>query len=394
MAEEKTIKSDWLRLNNKIINLNKWVDFDQSLHDEEVFQEALRLERKRSERSGRPFLLMLIDIKKSIQSKSGKIAFRKMVSQLIKTHSRETDIKGWHTHKSVIGIIFTETGDHDKDFIMEAITRRARNSLFYIVESKYLHEMKLSLQWFPNESNREENNYEPNPLFYPDVIEKTFHKVVPLFIKRIIDITGSIMAFIVFSPLFLIIPILIKMTSKGPVFFKQERLGLFGKKFTFLKFRTMYLDCDDSLHREYIKNLIANGNNENGENRNGNKPGENGLYKIRSDPRVTLIGKFLRKTSLDELPQFINVLKGDMSLVGPRPPIPYECDEYKIWHMRRVIEVKPGITGLWQVEGRSSTCFDEMVRLDLKYLREWSLWLDIMIILKTPWAVLSSKGAY
>ncbi|MBT8490933.1 MAG: exopolysaccharide biosynthesis polyprenyl glycosylphosphotransferase [Deltaproteobacteria bacterium] len=249
--------------------------------------------------------------------------------------------------------------------------------------------MEFSLQWFPDDKS--EKDYQPNPLFYPDVIEKAVHKVFALFCKRIFDIIGSLVGLVIFSPLFLIIPILIKLSSKGPVFFRQERLGLFGKKFTFLKFRSMRVDNDDDIHREYIKQLITA---DNGRTSGSEAAKPNGVYKIQSDPRVTFIGKFLRKTSLDELPQFINVLKGEMSLVGPRPPIPYECDEYKLWHMRRVIEVKPGITGLWQVEGRSSTNFDEMVRLDLKYIREWSLWLDIELLLKTPWVVLTGKGAY
>ncbi|MBN2515745.1 MAG: exopolysaccharide biosynthesis polyprenyl glycosylphosphotransferase [Deltaproteobacteria bacterium] len=249
--------------------------------------------------------------------------------------------------------------------------------------------MEFSLQWFPDDKS--EKDYQPNPLFYPDIIEKAVHKVFSLFFKRVVDIIGSLAGLIIFSPLFLIIPILIKLSSQGPVFFRQERLGLFGKKFTFLKFRSMRVDNNDEIHRKYIKKLITD---DNGRNAGSDAAESNGVYKIQSDPRVTLIGKFLRKTSLDELPQFINVLKGEMSLVGPRPPIPYEYDEYKLWHMRRVIEVKPGITGLWQVEGRSSTNFDEMVRLDLHYIREWSLWLDIKILLKTPWVVIAGKGAY
>jgi lipopolysaccharide/colanic/teichoic acid biosynthesis glycosyltransferase len=121
---------------------------------------------------------------------------------------------------------------------------------------------------------------------------------------------------------------------------------------------------------------------------------EEPTYKITNDPRSTSLGRFLRKTSLDELPQFFNVLKGDMSLVGPRPPIPYECNAYRRWHCNRVLEMKPGITGLWQVSGRSSTTFDEMVRLDLAYIRNWSLWLDLKIILKTFWTMILTKGGH
>lgn len=377
-----------LRVKNNVIKFSDWVDLDHSFYDERIFQEVLRIERKRSERSGRPFLLMLIDIRNIVHSRNGKAIFREIISQL-NVHTRETDIKGWYAHKSVIGIIFTEVGEHDRDFIIDRTTQRVRNCLFFIMESRYFHDMEFSLQWFPDDKS--EKDYQPNPLFYPDIIEKAVHKVFSLFFKRVVDIIGSLAGLIIFSPLFLIIPILIKLSSQGPVFFRQERLGLFGKKFTFLKFRSMRVDNNDEIHRKYIKKLITD---DNGRNAGSDAAESNGVYKIQSDPRVTLIGKFLRKTSLDELPQFINVLKGEMSLVGPRPPIPYEYDEYKLWHMRRVIEVKPGITGLWQVEGRSSTNFDEMVRLDLHYIREWSLWLDIKILLKTPWVVIAGKGAY
>jgi lipopolysaccharide/colanic/teichoic acid biosynthesis glycosyltransferase len=151
----------------------------------------------------------------------------------------------------------------------------------------------------------------------------------------------------------------------------------------------MYVDNDHSVHREFVTKLIA----EEGvaEPQSGNRKS---VYKLTNDKRVTTIGKFLRRTSLDELPQLINVLKGDMSLVGPRPPIPYELAAYQVWHRRRVLEVKPGITGLWQVTGRSRVKFDEMVRLDLRYATTWTPWLDLMILLRTPVAVIKGSGAY
>jgi len=144
---------------------------------------------------------------------------------------------------------------------------------------------------------------------------------------------------------------------------------------------------DHSVHRDYVKRMIA-GNAER-ISRNGS---DEGVYKLVDDPRITRLGRFLRRTSLDELPQFFNVLKGDMSLVGPRPPIPYEVAAYQTWHRRRVLQVKPGITGLWQVMGRNRVSFDEMVRLDLQYANFWSLWLDFKILMRTPAAVV--KGAY
>jgi len=211
------------------------------------------------------------------------------------------------------------------------------------------------------------------------------------FLKRSIDIAGSIFGLILFSPFFLIISILIKATSEGPVFFRQQRVGPFGKTFTFLKFRSMYVNNDDAIHREYIAKLIE-GNKQCKQKGEGDTDAP--VFKIKNDPRITPVGGFLRKTSLDELPQFINVLKGDMSLVGPRPPIPYEFEKYDIWHRERLLKMKPGITGLWQVMGRSSTNFDDMVRLDVKYLRNWSLWRDLVIIFKTPWVMVKGKGAY
>jgi lipopolysaccharide/colanic/teichoic acid biosynthesis glycosyltransferase len=177
-------------------------------------------------------------------------------------------------------------------------------------------------------------------------------------------------------------------TSPGPVIFRQVRVGKRGVPFIFYKFRSMYCTADDRVHREYVAKLI-NGDLDEINQGEPAKP----LYKMQDDPRITRIGRLLRKTSMDELPQLFNVLKGDMSLVGPRPPLPYEAEKYQSWHLRRVLEIKPGITGLWQVNGRSKTSFDDMVRLDLRYLRTCSLPLDVAILLKTVKVVLQGHGA-
>jgi lipopolysaccharide/colanic/teichoic acid biosynthesis glycosyltransferase len=223
---------------------------------------------------------------------------------------------------------------------------------------------------------------------YPDLSRGIAGRGGPFF-KRSIDIVGSVICIFLFLPFFLIIPVLIKMTSRGSIFFRQERTGMFGRQFTFFKFRTMHVEGMESIHKEYVKNFIKRGSGTDNKQEVKKK-----LYKMENDPRVTPIGNFLRKTSLDEIPQFFNVLKGDMSLVGPRPPIFYELEHYDTWHRQRILHVKPGITGIWQVEGRSLVDFDDMVRMDLKYVREWSILLDIKILLKTPMAVLSLKGAY
>jgi exopolysaccharide biosynthesis polyprenyl glycosylphosphotransferase len=205
-------------------------------------------------------------------------------------------------------------------------------------------------------------------------------------VKRTVDILGSATLLLFLSPVFLFLATLIKMKSPGPVFFRQTRIGQNAKPFTMLKFRSMRVNADTAVHQAYvtqfIKSAVAVA-----------EAGADRVFKIAADARVTPLGHILRKTSLDELPQLWNVLRGDMSLVGPRPPLPYEVEQYQPWHHRRVLEAKPGITGLWQVTGRSRTTFDEMVRLDLRYAKTRSLWTDIKILLATPRAVIDGKGA-
>jgi lipopolysaccharide/colanic/teichoic acid biosynthesis glycosyltransferase len=197
--------------------------------------------------------------------------------------------------------------------------------------------------------------------------------------KRFLDVLGSVSSLVLLSPLIAVVALLIKLTSKGPILYCQERIGFMGRPFTILKFRTMKTNSDPAIHRKYVQSLICGKATVNG-----------GLYKLASDHRITKVGSFLRKTSLDELPQLINVLKGDMSLVGPRPPIPYEVEFYEPWHHGRLF-VKPGITGLWQVRGRNKTTFREMVLLDLHYIASFSLWMDLQILMKTPLALISGR---
>jgi lipopolysaccharide/colanic/teichoic acid biosynthesis glycosyltransferase len=224
---------------------------------------------------------------------------------------------------------------------------------------------------------------------YPDLFGYDKSRRSLLGIKRAMDIMGSGLMLVFSAPLLLAIAAVIKSSSAGPVLFRQKRVGQYGQQFTFLKFRSMHVNNDHNVHKEFITEFITS--QARGEMLNAN--GER-IYKLANDTRITRVGKFLRKTSLDELPQFLNVLKGEMSLVGPRPPIPYELAAYQTWHRRRVLEVKPGITGLWQVTGRSRVKFDEMVRLDLRYASSWSPWLDAKILMRTPMAVIKGTGAY
>jgi len=198
---------------------------------------------------------------------------------------------------------------------------------------------------------------------------------IMLLCRRIFDIAGSLFLIMLFSPLFAVIMLLIQVDSPGPAIFRQIRCGLNGRKFVFLKFRSMFA------RTEIKKSDLAEHNLMNGP-----------VFKMKNDPRVTRVGRFLRKTSLDELPQLINVLRGDMSFVGPRPPLPEEVEQYQGWQRRR-LSMRPGITGLWQVSGRNLIDFDQWMKLDLEYIDNWSLWLDFKILLKTIPVVLLGKGA-
>ncbi|HKC66489.1 MAG TPA: sugar transferase [Pyrinomonadaceae bacterium] len=206
-------------------------------------------------------------------------------------------------------------------------------------------------------------------------------------VKRASDIIIASGALAILSPLWLLIALVIKLDSRGPIFYKQERVGMDGRIFLFYKFRTMRVDANDEAHREYQRKYIA------GRAEAMLVEGERPAYKLVTDPRITRIGRWLRRLSFDELPQLLNVLRGDMSVVGPRPPIPYEVEAYALWHRKR-LDMKPGLTGLWQVSGRNRLPFDEMVRLDLFYIENWSLLLDLKIILRTLPVMLRGDDAY
>jgi len=206
-------------------------------------------------------------------------------------------------------------------------------------------------------------------------------------VKRTTDLIIAVLAIVLLSPIWLIIALLIKLDSPGPVFYKQERVGMDGRIFLFYKFRTMRTAADDRAHREYQRRYIAGLPDT-----NLGDP-ERPVYKLHADPRITRVGRVLRRASLDELPQLFNVLRGDMSVVGPRPPIPYEVEAYELWHRKR-LDMKPGMTGLWQVSGRNRLPFDEMVRLDLYYIENWSPWLDLKIVLQTLPVMLRGDDAY
>lgn len=363
---------------------------NMGFNNEEVFVEMLSRERYRSQRTNTPFILMLIELKRIMHLRSAREHIRTIAS-VLKNNSRDTDIRGWYRDSSTMGVVFVGIEEKDIPFAKDVISGKMEQKLKASLGVEKLGMLEISYHIFPEKYDIDNPDDSLEPELYPDITKTTVLKMTDSLLKRSVDLAGSIFGLILFSPLFLVISILIKATSEGPVFFRQQRVGPFGRTFTFLKFRSMYVNNNDAIHREYVAKLIE-GNRDCEQNGEGctNAP----VFKIKNDPRITPVGRFLRKTSLDELPQFINVLKGDMSLVGPRPPIPYEIEKYDIWHRERILRMKPGITGLWQVIGRSSTNFDDMVRLDVKYLRNWSLWRDFKIIVMTPLVMLKGKGAY
>jgi lipopolysaccharide/colanic/teichoic acid biosynthesis glycosyltransferase len=356
----------------------------ETVIDESGFLHLIRVERKRCERSGRPFLLALImsdDMRSELHEEISQ-----NIAAAIRATVRETDFLGWYEDRRTLGILFTEIGQADGS-VFRVITDKILLALHRSLDEEQFRRVRLTCRIFPHQAANELDNPE-NEMFYPDRSEQREEQFGVRLLKRAIDVSGSVLALVILSPVLACLALAIKADSKGPVFYRQKRVGMFGKTFFLWKLRSMYVENDPRIHQEYVARLIA------GAEGLQQSPGQATAYKLTNDPRVTVLGRFIRRTSLDELPQFVNILRGDMSLVGPRPPLPYEYERYRTWHKGRAVEVKPGLTGLWQVKGRSKTTFDEMVRMDLNYIKIWSIWLDLKILLQTPGAVLSGDGAY
>ncbi len=353
---------------------------------EETFHRMIALERKRSERSQRPFVLLLIDAGRNQRGdKQGRVLLD-MLSALQEA-TRETDVTGWYTTNSVVGVMFTEIA-LDNNAVLSTILSRIGAVVRDRLDTDQFSRIKFSFHVFPDDWDSQNPERPSNPTLYPDLEKRQKSNRLGRATKRLIDVLGSLSLLAMLSPVFFIIAAAIKLTSRGPVLFQQKRVGEHGTPFTFLKFRSMYTNNDASAHKEYVRRLIAGQAEKKSANGNGG-----GVFKLTNDPRITPVGRILRRSSLDELPQLVNVLRGEMSLVGPRPPVPYEVEAYATWHRRRLLEAKPGITGLWQVYGRSRVEFDDMVRMDLRYARDCSPLLDLKILLQTPRAVMNGDGA-
>jgi len=353
--------------------------------NEELFRTVLSRERKRADRSNQPLVLMLVDVNDGLGADSWSIG--QAAIEALAAATRETDVLGWFERRAVIGVILPEIRVSDLANTCEGLDTRVHRQLADRLGAEAVDKLSIRLHVYPEPKLAgEEGLWRVNPLLYPERRSRWERRTIDDAIKRGLDVVGSLTLLVMLSPLLLLVAAMVRLSSRGPVFFRQVRIGQMMKPFMMLKFRTMYMNADHRPHHEFVSRFIkASGQVQ--------EPGNNRFFKLTNDPRVTPVGRVLRKTSFDELPQLWNVLRGGMSLVGPRPPLPYELEQYKPWHRRRVLEAKPGITGLWQVAGRSRTTFDEMVRLDLRYARTRSLWNDLKILMATPAAVISGKGA-
>jgi lipopolysaccharide/colanic/teichoic acid biosynthesis glycosyltransferase len=355
------------------------------IFDEELFRDTVTRERKRTNRSGLAMVMLLIGVQDSRCENT--LALFAGIANALSAIKSDIDILGWFERQSIMGLIVPEIDTANLANTCERLESEFLEEITNWFEGDLTERLSIRLRVYPEPQQLgEEEPQTVDPFLYPELHTQQDRIATFQVLKRGIDILGSLALLIILSPLLLAIAALVKLSSRGPVLFRQLRIGQMLKPFMICKFRTMYANADHGIHHNYVSWFITSSGK-------GQEQDKNKIFKLTNDPRITPIGHFLRKTSLDELPQLWNVLRGEMSLVGPRPPLWYEVQQYKPWHRHRVMEAKPGITGLWQVTGRSRTTFDEMVRLDLRYARGRSLWADIKILLATPAAVIRGKGA-
>ena len=361
------------------------VETFQHAFDEDLFRDTVTRERRRADRSGLAMAMLLVGVQDSRHENTPALFAR--IARALAAIRSDIDILGWFERESILGLIVPELDRANLAGVCEQLESEFRKEITNQFEGDLTERLTIRLCVYPEPQQSGEKDFQSvDPFLYPEVPERREKAVIFRVLKRSMDIFGSLALLLILSPLLLAIAGLIKISSRGPVFFHQVRIGHMLKPFMMSKFRTMTADADHTIHHHYVSWFINSSDK-------GHEQDKHTTFKLTNDPRITPIGHFLRKTSLDELPQLWNVLKGEMSLVGPRPPLWYELKQYKPWHRHRVLDSMPGLTGLWQVTGRSRTTFDEMVRLDLRYAREQSLWGDIKILLATPAAVIKGKGA-
>lgn len=355
------------------------------IHSSDAFRAILERERARAERTGQIFSLAIF---RANNGNGADPAFLEHLGIVLVKKVRMSDEIGWYDG-NCIGTMLPGTSAEGAWQFVDTIKKRIGDMGPSLDCSVYSY----PFSWINSDVRREASKENQTPsadelsanvkrnstLMLPgsgksvEPLEILFARPIP-FWKQLLDVFGGVLLLTLLSPVFLLVTLVIKIVSPGPVFYRQERIGYMGKTFTFWKFRTMHVNNDETGHKQYLSQLIQ-----------GDAP----MKKLDDgrDNRIIPFGKFLRSSCLDELPQLINVLVGDMSLVGPRPCLPYEAEKYLQWHARR-FDIVPGMTGLWQVSGKNRLTFKEMIRLDIRYSREMSPWLDAKILLLTGPAIL------
>jgi len=375
--------------------------------DRNSFQRLLEHERRRSRRNNQPLNAVGLRYGAPGAAPSGAEADQsawKRILEEVAHHLRDTDLRHFDGHE--ITVLLPDTNSDGASVAGQRLADLTSTCLEGVVPSAEAKKYLAFRHWLVTEVNppaRAEDSQPPTPSGSRDgraergsgrfdgrasprpPTHSRSRWSGPALAKRAIDLVGASTGTVLALPVMAVIALAIKLTSPGPVLFRQPRLGHGGRVFSMLKFRTMRVDGDDQLHRDYIRSLIENGTREN------RGTADQPVFKLTNDPRVIPLGCFLRRWSLDELPQLWNVIAGDMSLVGPRPSVHYEVENYRSWYFQR-LEAKPGLTGLWQVHGRARTTFDDMVRMDLRYIRKWSLLLDLRLMARTFDAVLRRQG--
>jgi lipopolysaccharide/colanic/teichoic acid biosynthesis glycosyltransferase len=337
---------------------------EREILDEPSFRTAIARERSRTDRSSQPFHLMLVEL----EGQPDHPLCDEMFSALSRC-IRDTDILGWYVSKAIIGILFTEVSARERCAMPAAQVVRAMEVLRETAVLNQISRVAISCQSYPDSSRCGACSEQQFAVFYPDIWAQRRRQRVALIAKRIIDITVSFVALVVLSPVFALIALLIRFSSAGPVIHRQERIGRFGKTFNLLSFRSTRVEPKPG--RRDPKEHFVGRKDLNRTKAVAEESGDSSVIPTRG---------FLHRYGFDELPQLINVLRGDMSLVGPRPPRRYEFQESQFWHRHRVIMTKPGITGLCQIQRHRQMPFEEIVRLDLEYARNWSIWLDLRIL--------------
>ncbi|MHC4437270.1 MAG: sugar transferase [Planctomycetota bacterium] len=360
------------------------------IHETRQFHDLFEYTRTRSDRNGSGFSLVVFDV----DGVRPRHLLAGELKSILDCRLRSTDHAGWLDDER-LGIILPGMSKKQAHRFAHGIRTELSKEAVFPVGQVYsypsdespesrnrLDELLIKTAYAPANTARfdEALAFSNNQGIGSASFRSLRRSSLPVW-KRAMDISGALIGLVVLSPVMLVVTVLIRIISPGPVIFKQERIGMRGKPFTMFKFRTMRLNVDSSIHEQYVTGLIENAQTDEAILQ---KP----MTKLDNHPDMIPLGKVFRKTFLDEIPQLINVLRGEMSLIGPRPPLAYELQRYPEWCLTR-FDVPPGMTGLWQVSGKNLLSFEEMVRLDIRYTRSMSLWMDLLILLKTPVAIVT-----